>query len=145
MTGEWWMQLLSCFVAAGAFSALLRQPWQTVPVSSFIAAAGYSVFRLLKQTTMGYFLAALLIGVLCELSARIMKRASTLFVTGAIVPLVPGVGLYTTMRYVVEGNYSRAANAGAAAMLGICAIALAITVSSVLFSVSRGKKQKEGC
>jgi len=140
---SWWIQLLSCGAAAAAFSVLLHQPKSTIPVSSFVAMAGYSVYLLLGRTTTAYFLATLLIGLCCELFARIMKRVATLFVTGAIVPLVPGVGLYNTMRYVVEGDYGKAVQMGAATVLGICAIALAITLSSVLFSAFWPKPKKK--
>ena len=94
---SWWVQLISCGVAAAAFSVLLHQPWRTIPVSSVIAVAGYALFLLLGKTTLAYFLATLFIGICCEICARVMKRTATLFVTGAIVPLVPGVGLYNTM------------------------------------------------
>ena len=106
--------------------------------------AGYSVFLLLSQTTLAYFLATLLIGILCEIFARVMKRAATLFVTSAIVPLVPGVGLYNTMRYVVEGNYSQAVNVGAATILGICGISLAITMAAVLTPIRFLSKKNSG-
>ena len=140
----WWLQLLSCAVAAAAFSVLLHQPWSTIPVSSLIAAAGYGLFLLLGKTTLAYFLATLLIGICCEACARIMKRTATLFVTGAIVPLVPGIGLYNTMLYVVDGDYYNAVNTGAATVLGLCGIALAITMSSVLFSAfGHSEKKKE--
>ena len=141
---SWWIQLLACAVAAAAFSALLRQPWKTIPVSSLIGVAGYSVFLLLGKTTLAYFLATLLIGICCEICARVMKRTTTIFVTGAIVPLVPGVGLYNTMLYVVHGDYYNAVNTGAATILGICAIALAITMASVLFTAFHGKRKKKG-
>ena len=140
---SWWIQLLSCAVAAAAFSVLMHQPWKTIPVSALIAAAGYGVFLLLGKSTTGYFWATLVIGICCEICARVMKRTATLFVTGAIIPLVPGVGLYNTMRYVVEGNYHQAMSTGASTVLGLCAIALAITTTSVLFSAffsRRGKK-----
>ena len=131
---SWWIQLISCGVAAASFSVLLHQPKSTILVSSVVSILGYSVFLLLKQSTLAYFLASLLIGLCCELAARLMKRVATLFVTGAIVPLVPGIGLFRTMRFVVDGEYSRAVQTGAATLLGICGIAMAITISSVIFS-----------
>ncbi len=142
---SWWMQLLSCAVAAAAFSVLMHQPRRTIPVSSLIATAGYGIFLLLGKTTLAYFGATMVIGICCEICARVMKRTATLFVTGAIIPLVPGVGLYNTMRYVVEGDYSNAVNAGAAAVLGICGIALAITMSSVLVSAFHPPKKEKSC
>ena len=139
---SWGIQLISCGVAAAAFSVLLHQPWKTIPVSSAVAVAGYAVFLLLGKTTLAYFLATLFIGICCEICARVMKRTTTLFVTGAIVPLVPGVGLYNTMLYVVAGDYGNAVNTGAATVLGLCGIALAITMSSVIFSSFRFHKKK---
>ena len=139
------MQLLSCAVAAAAFSVLMHQPRRTIPVSSLIATAGYGIFLLLGKTTLAYFGATMVIGICCEICARVMKRTATLFVTGAIIPLVPGVGLYNTMRHVVEGNYHEAVNVGAATILGICGIALAITMSSVLVSAFHPPKKEKSC
>ena len=140
---SWWIQLIACGIAAASFSVLLHQPRNTILVSSLVSILGYSVFLLLKQSTLAYFLASLLIGICCELSARLMKRVATLFVTGAIVPLVPGVGLYRTMRFIVDGEYSDAVRTGAATLLGICGIAMAITISSVLFSAFWHRKANQ--
>ena len=137
------IQLLACFFAALAFSVLMNQPRSTVPVSALIAVAGYGLFILLDRGVMAYFLATILIGLSCEICARVMKRTATLFFTGAIVPLVPGVGLYNTMRYVVEGNYAKAASTGVSTILAICGIALAVTITSVLFSAFAHKKHRE--
>lgn len=142
---SWLLQLPACALAAACFSVLMHQPWRTIPVSSLIATAGYVVFLLLGKSTLAYFGATLVIGICCEICARIMKRTATLFVTGAIIPLVPGIGLYNTMLYVVEGNYSKAVNTGAATVLGICAIALAITMSSVLVSAFHPRKKEKSC
>ncbi|MBR4540230.1 MAG: threonine/serine exporter family protein [Clostridia bacterium] len=142
---SWLLQLPACALAAACFSVLMHQPWRTIPVSSLIATAGYVVFLLLGKSTLAYFGATLVIGICCEICARIMKRTATLFVTAAIIPLVPGIGLYNTMLYVVEGNYSKAVNTGAATVLGICGIALAITMSSVLVSAFHPRKKEKSC
>ena len=142
---SWLLQLPACALAAACFSVLMHQPWRTIPVSSLIATAGYVVFLLLGKSTLAYFGATLVIGICCEICARIMKRTATLFVTAAIIPLVPGIGLYNTMLYVVEGNYSKAVNTGAATVLGICGIALAITMSSVLVSAFHPGKKGKSC
>jgi len=141
---NWGIQLTACFFAAVSFSLLVRQPRNSMLASGLIAVAGYTVFLLLGRTTLAYFAATLLIGVSCEVCARLMKRAATLFVTGAIIPLVPGVGLYNTMRYVVEGDYHQAVSTGASTILGLCAIALAITTTSVLFNALGARRKKRG-
>ena len=142
---SWLTQLLSCAVAAACFSVLLHQPRRTIPASTLIATAGYAVFLLMGKTTMAYFGATLLIGICCEICARVMKRTATLFVTGAIIPLVPGVGLYNTMLFVVGGDYGSAVTTGTAAVLALCGIALAITMSSVLVSAFHPRKKEKTC
>ena len=142
---NWVVQLLACAVAASCFSVLLHQPGRTIPASTIIATAGYAAFLLMGKTTLAYFGATLLIGICCEICARIMKRTATLFVTAAIIPLVPGIGLYNTMLYVVEGDYGNAVRTGAATVLGICGIALAITMASVLFGAFHPRKKEKSC
>ena len=142
---NWAVQLLACAAAASCFSVLLHQPRSTIPASTMIATAGYAAFLLMGKTTLAYFGATLFIGVCCEICARIMKRTATLFVTASIIPLVPGIGLYNTMLYVVEGDYGNAVRTGAATVLGICGIALAITMASVLFSAFHPRKKDKPC
>ena len=142
---NWWTQLIACAVAAASFSVLLHQPPRTIPVSTLIAMAGYAIFLLLGKTTLAYFGATLVIGICCEICARIMKRTATLFVTAAIIPLVPGIGLYNTMLFMVEGNYGKAVQTGAATVLALCGIALAITMSSVLVGAFHLRKKEKSC
>ena len=73
---SWVLQLLACAVAAASFSVLLHQPPRTIPVSTLIAMAGYAIFLLLGKTTLAYFGATLVIGICCEICARIMKRTA---------------------------------------------------------------------
>lgn len=141
---SWWMQLIACFLATFAYAALVRQPKSSVLISALVGTLGYGVYLLLNQSTAGYFCAALLIAVSCEICARIMKRVATAFVTGAIIPLVPGVGLYRTMRCVVDGDYQLAITLGTETLLGLCGIALAITITAFLFSNFRLRGKKKG-
>ena len=135
------IELLACFVATGAYSVLMHQPKNAVWISALVGTASYGLYLFLHQTTVAYFLASLLIGAACEIAARLMKRTATLFVSVAIIPLVPGIGLYRTMRYITEGNYLAAVTTGSSTLLGLCAIALAVTITSMLF---RAFKKKEG-
>ena len=128
------ISLVASFFASLFFSILFHQPKKTIPVSSCFAMLGYGVFLLLKQTTVGFFCATLFMAVACEIAARVMKKATTIFLITSIIPIIPGVGLYRTVRYLVEGEYQLAARTGTDAVFGIMAIALAITFSSLLFA-----------
>ncbi len=138
---HWSVQIISCALAAFFFALLLNQPRKTMLFSAPFAGLGYGIFLLLGQSTLGYFCATLFIGVACEICARLMKKISTLFITSALIPLVPGVGLYRTMRYLVQGEYHMAISCGTDTLMGICAIALGITISSVLFANIRKRER----
>lgn len=50
------------------------------------------------------FLAAIAIGIYSEVMARIRRCPVTGYLQVALLPLVPGAGIYYTMQYCVEGE-----------------------------------------
>ena len=102
---SWPVQLTACFLASICFSVLLNQPRRTILVSALIATAGYALFLFLGEGTMAYFGATLLMGISCEISARIFKRAATLFITSSLIPLVPGGSAYYAMLGLVQNRF----------------------------------------
>lgn len=131
---SFWIQIVSAFLAAFFFSLLFNQPNGTHCISAAIAAVGYALFLVMEQTTLAYFCAALLISIACEICARLLKKVATMFTTSALIPLVPGLGLYRTIRCLVEQSWEQAAQLGVNTLMGIFAIALAITFSALLFA-----------
>jgi len=65
--------------------------------------------------------------------ARRMQMIATIFVLLAMIPLVPGLGLYRCMHYLAQELYSAGADAGVRAMVDIVMIALGIAVGSYVF------------
>lgn len=137
--------LLSCAIATAAFGFLLDQPARVMWIGPAVGTAAYLVFVLVGQTTVAYFAAAMLICLVGETAARLIKCTATMLITASVIPLVPGVGLYRTMLYLTKGEYFTAADTGAGTLLGILSIALAITVASLLFVIlhTMGKRKKE--
>ncbi len=128
------IQCLAAMFASAAFGWLLRQPRQTMVYTSLIGVNGYVIYLLMDQTAMAYFVAALAVGLLCELTARITQMATTLFLVSAIIPLVPGLGLYRAMMYISQEDFQRALSTGVETVTGIGAIALALTLATTFFS-----------
>lgn len=128
------IQCLACMCASASFGVLLRQPRATLVYTSLIGLNGYLIFLLLNQSALAYFLAALAVGLLCELTARIKGRAVTLFLVSAIIPLVPGLGLYRTMMFLAGKDYAMALTTGMDTLVGFGAIALSLTLSTTIFS-----------
>jgi Uncharacterized conserved protein len=66
------------------------------------------VFYLLSSPVhsdiMQYFIATIAISIYAEMMARILKMPVTGFLLVALLPMVPGGGIYYTMEYCVIGN-----------------------------------------
>ena len=131
------LQLIACAMATALFGILLNQPPRTIPYTSVIATVGYGLYLLFDRMPHAYFIAALFIGLSGELLARVIKKPATLFLTSAVIPLVPGIGLFRSMLFLSQGEYSSAIRVGTETVLGIFAIALAFTLSSVVFTLTR--------
>ena len=79
------------------------------------------------------FIAASIAALLSEILARKMKKPTILFIVPGIITLIPGLGLYNTMSYVVEEDFQLAFTTGANVLLASGAIALGVIVISSLF------------
>lgn len=128
------IQCVAALFASAAFGVLLRQPLSTLPYTALIGLNGFIIYLLLSGNTMAYFMAALAVGLLCELTARIKGRATTVYLVSALIPLVPGLGLYRTMLFVAKEQYDLALYTGVSSVGGIGSIALAITISTSIFA-----------
>ena len=62
-----------------------------------------------------------------------MKLATTIFVSIAIIPLVPGLGLYKTMLFIVQNNYELALSTGIQTMSAAGTMAMAIAITTLLY------------
>lgn len=143
---EWIWVLGSCFLATVAFSVLFCAPRGAVLISAVIGVAAYAVYlglRTVAGESLGYFVAASLIGVAAEACARRLRMPATIFICASVIPLVPGLGLYRTMLSLVEGNLSIAARTGADTFLALGAIALAIAVTSLAARLIFSRKKQK--
>ena len=89
-----------------------------------------------------YFFAALTASLYSEIMARIRKYPAISYLVVSIFPLIPGAGVYYTMRYAVDGKMDQFANQGmyTAAIAGI--IAVGILLGSTFFRIYSNKKAK---
>ncbi len=128
--------VLYAFMAALFFSFLFNVPKRSVLVTATIAGIGYMVFSIFQGYTgadfTGYFVGTFVMALLSEVAARMMKLATTTFITIAVIPLVPGLGLFETMQFVVLNEYTAAIQTGTHAMLAAGAIAMAIAVNTLI-------------
>ena len=111
-----------------------------IPVSALGGAIGWAVFQLFAFTgnDIGqYFLATIALSVYSEIMARIFKTPVTVFLIVALIPLVPGGGIYYTMEYCINGNISMFIQEGIHTIFITGALAIGILVVSALVRIIR--------
>lgn len=127
-------QLLYAFLSTVGFAVIFNSPKDTVVKSGFNGATGWLIYMIVDGLTespvAASFLAALTVGIVGEIFAKIFKKPSTTFTIPGIIPLVPGRGMYYTMLYLTEDDFLSAANSGSETILLSIAIASGIIVSS---------------
>lgn len=111
---------LGAFGGTLGYGYILNAPKNTILPASFIGLAGYIVYILLGMAEFGtmsaYFFSTVFVSVVCELLARKMRTPSTIFLLGALVPLVPGYNFYLAMLALVENRGAAAAQEGMVAV-----------------------------
>lgn len=127
--------LLPCiyaFFSCAAFSVFFHLNWRWIPLTSMGGALGWFVYLIpnFSSDVTGYFFATIAIAVYSEVMARVCRVPVTLFLTVGILPLVPGGGMYYTMKYCVSGDTAMFMETG----IHTLALAGAIAVGIVLIT-----------
>lgn len=86
------------------------------------------------------FLASLGFSLYSEILARVCKTPVTTFIICALIPLVPGKGMYETMRIAIDGDAIAALQKGLDTMSYAGALALGIIVVSTIMRFLLGRK-----
>lgn len=133
--------LLHCVGAFGGtlgYAFLLNAPMNTVLPASLTGLLGYAIYEVMfnlwgQGMMFSYFIATVVIAVICEIAARVMRMPSTIFLLTALVPLVPGYTFYCVMLSIVEHNGAAVASYGLEAVQIVAVIAVGAAVTSTLF------------
>ena len=137
--------LVISFFATLGFAGLLHAPLRSWLPASLIGAAGYTVYWLLLNAgwddPSAIFVGSCLASLLAQLTARRLRMIASIFSVLAIIPCVPGYGLYQTMFHIGQGNLSEGLSTGVATMSSILMIALGIIVGSFAFRLFHIRKK----
>ncbi|MCI9121414.1 MAG: threonine/serine exporter [Oscillibacter sp.] len=96
-------------------------------------ALGWLIYLLLGQSIFASFLAAAAIGLFAEVMARVRLCPVTGYLLVALLPLVPGGGIYHAMRYCVEGDTARFLSTLLQTLGSASALAVGAMLASSLF------------
>lgn len=99
--------------------------------------------KLFSSMIFAYFLAAAIVTLYSEIMARVLKAPVTTFVICAIIPVVPGGGMYNTMLESVKGNVQTALSIGVQTITIAGAIAVGILFISTIIKIIFITKSKK--
>lgn len=92
-----------------------------------------------------YFLAAMAISLYSEIMARIRKCPVTGYILISFFPLVPGAGIYYSMRYAMQGDTAMFLHEGLHTLGIACCLAVGVLVvsSAVKMTTMLSKRRRK--
>jgi len=149
---------LYAFGASLAFAIVFNIPRNKLLLAALGGMLGqlvYVIFQLvISNDVILYLLATIAISLYAEVLARLTKSPTTIYLAVALIPLVPGGGIYYTMLYFINGEIDLGISTGIHTLLISGALAVGIIMVSSTVNLVRkvmlksttkiGKKYKYG-
>lgn len=143
----WYQYILPCLCAfAGCigFTLVFNIHGPGKLIGGFGGALGWLVYLLGGKTILAGFFAAAAISLFSEVMARIRRCPVTGYQLVALLPLVPGGGIYYAMSYCLEGDTERFLTTlldtlGTAAALAVGVILASSLFRAVFFHLARSR------
>ena len=138
--------VLGAFFGTVGFAMLVHAPRRSWFASGLIASFSYLVYWAMLHfgfSDPASIFAGSLVGSLAgQFSARRMKIIGTVFLMSAIVPVVPGLGLYRMMAFLGQGQITDGVNMGLSAMITIGMITLGLGAGAMLDRIFHARSAK---
>lgn len=104
------IEVIAAFVAAVSFSVFFNVSKKELVYSGLVGGFGWWIylmtFNLIQEVIFATFIAALVISIVSHFLARIRKNPVTIYQIGGMFPIVPGAGMYKTLYYIVNEDYT---------------------------------------
>jgi uncharacterized membrane protein YjjB (DUF3815 family) len=131
-------EFITALISALAFAVLFRVNKNHLLWAGLGSIVTYGIYYLVVTFSGNVFLAALISAIFTalysEVSARLHKAPTLVFLITGVIPTVPGRYLYNTMRYLLEQNWPLAMSA----FLDTMKIALGIAAGVVGIAIAWG-------
>ena len=134
------------FFASLGFGILFNVPKRQLIYVAIVGMFGGLSYKLLLLLGIGdiiaLFIASSIISLLSEILARLLHCPTTVFLICALVPLVPGGGMYYTILEIVNYNLNEALVMGINTLAQACSIVMGCTlISSIFYTINYGKNK----
>ncbi len=134
-------QLMTSFIATGAFGILFNAPKETLIKCGLIGMGGWLIYYVLAaysdNAVLATLAATIFIAVLSQQLAKFYKTPVIIFSVAGIIPLVPGGLAYDAMRNFVENDYNTAIALAAKVFMLAGTIAFGLVFSEVINQIIR--------
>jgi len=141
-------QIVSAFLASFGFGIIFNIKGKHLVFASIGGALSWYSYLYLKENNvsdiLSLFISSVFFSIYSEICARRLKTPVTTIVVCALIPLVPGSGMYYTMYETISGNINRAVELGVNTLASAGTLALGVIfVSTITKQVTNLKKVKE--
>ncbi len=141
-----YIQLIPAFLGSMGFALLFNLDLKHLALASIGGLIAWIIYLLCEGSlALNVFwsslIAAFFADLFSQISARISKTPTTLFLISAIIPLVPGSSLYYTASALVFNN-GEFAHYGLTTVLVVLAMALGVGISSSIFALLPNLRKK---
>lgn len=141
-------QVITSFLAAATFGVLFNTPKESVIKAGLVGMVGWVLYYELVEYGVNKILATLVAAFVVEgISHFFAKRYKTpviIFTVSGIIPLVPGGLAYSSMKNLVENDYTLAIEYATQVLMFAGAIALGLILAEIInklmIKYSKGKR-----
>ena len=141
-----YISVLYAYLGSFGFSLVSQMRGKICFLIGIGGALGWLVYLLcspLGNEIISYFLATVAAAVYSEIMARVMKKPVTCFIIAAVIPLVPGAGMYFTMEHGIKGETSLFTSTLLHTLCIAGALAVGIVLVSAVFRLIGHRRGKE--
>lgn len=131
------LQVVSAFVGVVAVAVASQVPKKYLWPAGVTGASGWLLYLIardaLQNDMFASFFATVLVAVLSQIFARVLKSPVTIYLVTGILPLVPGVGMYRTVYYLLHNDMGQTSHYLSYTLQIAGMIALAIFIVDSIF------------
>ena len=130
------IETIACSVATFSFSILINIRGRYLLWASIAGAISWFFYKVFLDVSgsnsFSMFASAIIFSSYAEIMARRLKTPVTTLVVCALIPLVPGSGMYYTMSSVVNGTIDQTFGLGIATIASAGSLALGVIFTSTI-------------
>lgn len=141
-------QTFVAFVASLGFGIIFNIRGKNLIFAALGGGLSWFFYLFLTQNEisniLSLFISSIVFSIYSEICARYLKTPVTTIIICALIPLVPGAGMYYTMYETILGNVSKSASLGLDTISSAGTLALGVIfVSTITKQVTNLKRVKE--